>query len=189
MKVVVLRDWSKALLACVPGSTFGSKWRRVFSYWVEGLTICLLFELWLANSDDPIISQRIFGLFFVATSIVFFAVVVVGVIFLTSERFRPNPIRLALDGALSIFFSILSFAVFYRTVGLKIDGNCQETYSAEAVYFSAVTFSTLGYGDISPCAPQRLVAASQAIRGNLHLGLIVGIAFFFADRAWGSNKG
>jgi len=60
--------------------------------------------------------------------------------------------------------------------------------SRDAVYFSAVTFSTLGYGDFRPCEVARIWAAGQAILGNLHLGLIVGAAFFFVQAAVGRNE-
>jgi hypothetical protein len=114
----------------------------------------------------------------VITALVFFLVVCVGVVFLSSHKFNPDPMRLALDTVLSISFTVLAFSLLFRAVGFDLTGNCTGPYaSRDAVYFSAVTFSTLGYGDFKPCDGARLWAALQAIIGNLHLGLIVGAAF------------
>lgn len=40
----------------------------------------------------------------------------------------------------------------------------------EAVYFSTVTFSTLGYGDITPTAAWRVFAALEAMNGFILIG-------------------
>lgn len=51
-----------------------------------------------------------------------------------------------------------------------------------ALYFSIVTFTTLGYGDFQPGAKLRLLAAFQALYGYGYLGLIVAAAFQSASR-------
>lgn len=102
---------------------------------------------------------------------------------MTSKTFFPNPIRLSLDAIISITLSILSFAYMYNTFGINPPQG-QIGYSQwDAVYFSAVTFSTLGFGDFSPSSNMRLVAAFQAIVGNLHLGVIVAAAFLAVSRS------
>ena len=40
----------------------------------------------------------------------------------------------------------------------------------EALYFSTVTFTTLGYGDFQPSTLSRPVAALQALFGYIYLG-------------------
>ena len=115
----------------------------------------------------------------VGWSILYFASVIIAIPFLTSEKFWPNPTRLFFDGLVSICQSVLVFAVAYRLLGIEGD---EGVTVSDHVYFSAVTFSTLGYGDFRPAADARLLAASQAIIGNLHLGIIVGAAFFAAQR-------
>lgn len=47
-----------------------------------------------------------------------------------------------------------------------------ETYE-EAVYFTIVTFTTLGYGDYRPSPELRLMASLQALYGYISLGLIL----------------
>ena len=51
-----------------------------------------------------------------------------------------------------------------------------------ALYFSIVTFTTLGYGDITPTAEFRLLAASEALVGVMLTGLFL---FCLARRAFG----
>ncbi|MEO0389618.1 MAG: potassium channel family protein [Pseudomonadota bacterium] len=49
----------------------------------------------------------------------------------------------------------------------------------EALYVSTVSFSTLGFGDITPSpGPSRLVASITAVLGNLHLALLAACAFY-----------
>ena len=64
------------------------------------------------------------------------------------------------------------FALWYRKFGIEPSFKALDT-----VYFSAVTFSTLGFGDFSPKPYSQPFAAAQAILGNLHLGVIVGSIF------------
>ena len=43
----------------------------------------------------------------------------------------------------------------------------------DALYFSVVTFTTLGYGDLTPIGPSRTLAALEAFVGNFALALFV----------------
>lgn len=165
-----------------PSSTMGSNRRRLFSRLTAILVLYLAIEAFFPNG--PMIPNN--GPVYLLPavwSVVFFAFVVAVIPFLTSQQFYPNPARLAMDTLLSIVLGILGFALIYRTTGINPD--CVTTQpSSDYIYFSTVTFSTLGYGDFSPCgdAHTRLLAAFQAIFGNLHLGMVVGCAFFAAQR-------
>ncbi len=53
--------------------------------------------------------------------------------------------------------------------------NLDRSLSA-GVYFSAVTFSTVGYGDFQPTPRMRLIAALEAVFGFLFFGLLAGAA-------------
>ena len=124
-----------------------------------------------------------FPIVLVAWATYFFGFIFIAIPFLTSKTFFPNPIRLSLDAIISITLSVLSFAYMYNTFGINPPAG-QDGYSQwDAVYFSAVTFSTLGFGDFSPSSNMRLVAAFQAIVGNLHLGVIVAAAFLAVSRS------
>jgi voltage-gated potassium channel len=57
--------------------------------------------------------------------------------------------------------------------GIAIDG-FSTTGNISAVYFSMVTISTLGYGDIVPASQQvRLLASCEAITGQIYLAVLV----------------
>lgn len=73
---------------------------------------------------------------------------------------------------LLLLFTIGSYATFYY----ELKAISPETVKPEDyLYFSIVTFTTLGYGDFSPISEYRLLAASQALLGYVYLGTIVGL--------------
>ncbi|MDF1881807.1 pentapeptide repeat-containing protein [Sulfurimonas sp. MAG313] len=86
-----------------------------------------------------------------------------------------------------IFFSlsiILTSAVLFFFVGIQNAGEfaafnishplmINVMHFFNALYFSVVTFTTLGYGDISPLGFSRLIAATEAFIGSFTLALFV----------------
>ena len=49
-----------------------------------------------------------------------------------------------------------------------------QDYFFRCLYFSFVTFTTLGYGDLAPCAPfSRFLASLEAFSGVFIMGLFV----------------
>ncbi len=113
--------------------------------------------------------------------------------------FTPGPIDAnRLLGAVSIYLLLgLIWAIVYVSV-LEVDPNAFNGADAgpwlesipEFVYFSFVSLTTLGYGDISPATPlTRFVVYLEAITGQLYLatmvaGLVgVGISDRIADRS------
>jgi len=63
---------------------------------------------------------------------------------------------------------IISFALLYREVGLK-----NVTENIDYLYFSIVTFTTLGYGDIQPSSDAKIFAAIEAVIGFLFVPILV----------------
>jgi hypothetical protein len=86
-----------------------------------------------------------------------------------------------------IFFSlfiIFASAVLFFFAGIQnageftafsLDHSFQKNivHFFNSLYFSVVTFTTLGYGDISPLGLSRLIAASEAFVGSFTLALFV----------------
>lgn len=162
----------------IPGSTHGSKQRRLFTYvmmfWIFMMVIEIL-------SGTRVLDNWL-GYILAALSVLYFFTVVIGVLFLASHEFKVAPARLSSDALVSMIFCVMSFALVFRSLGFSAGEECLGPFDpVESVYFSAVTFSTLGYGDFHPCSNAQLFAAFQAMLGNLHLGLIVGAAFFLAS--------
>ena len=77
--------------------------------------------------------------------------------------------------------NLLSIAIF----AAAYDGcrclNAEVDY-VDALYFSIVTWTTLGYGDFQPTGAFKLFAAIEAVYGYVFLGLLVGlIGNYFAE--------
>lgn len=53
-----------------------------------------------------------------------------------------------------------------------------------ALYFSFVTFTTLGYGDITLAAPWRIMSGIQALSGILLVGWTTAFLFAVVQRSW-----
>lgn len=61
-------------------------------------------------------------------------------------------------------------AIGYQA-NLSITGNIKHFFSC--VYFSVVTFTTLGYGDLTPSGSSRILAAFEAFAGSFTIALFV----------------
>lgn len=94
-----------------------------------------------------------------------------------NDDFQLDARRLVFDTMVSAVFMISVFSILYKNVGLISDGKTVRPSMLDAIYFSSVTFSTLGYGDFAPHPSARVIAATQALLGNLHLGMVVGATF------------
>lgn len=112
----------------------------------------------------------------------FFAATVLRVLFLASRRqdFRLKLERLWRDTLLSMLLNIASFALLYQLLGVTDPDKALTSQWQDLIYFSTVTFSTLGYGDFQPAPAARLWAGFEAVIGNLHLGIFVGSVLLIA---------
>jgi Ion channel len=72
------------------------------------------------------------------------------------------------------------FAGLYRGYGLNAGTNLISMLNdgEGALYFSIVTWTTLGYGDLVPPSDIRLIAALEALMGNLSFGFLVGLGTY-----------
>jgi ion channel len=52
------------------------------------------------------------------------------------------------------------------------------------LYFSAVTFSTVGFGDLAPVGPIRLFAATEALAGFVLITWSASFAYLEMERFW-----
>ena len=65
-----------------------------------------------------------------------------------------------------------------------LPGRAGLTDFSEALYFSIVTFTTLGYGDITLNADWRLLSGMEAMVGITVFGLTTAILFAVVQKAW-----
>ncbi len=92
---------------------------------------------------------------------------------------RSNITKDVIYGGINIYLAIgLAFALLYRAIVIlspgAIDGLTPEGPHNDAFYFSFVTLTTLGYGDITPISVgARMLAAVEAIIGQLYLAVLL----------------
>ncbi len=55
---------------------------------------------------------------------------------------------------------------------------------ANCVYFSAETYSSLGFGDVVPTGPVRMLAGAEALNGLLLIGWSASYAYLAMERFW-----
>ena len=78
--------------------------------------------------------------------------------------YGEKPLRVLFNAILTI----LLYAIAYKTFGAISDNSF-----ISCLYFSAITFTTVGYGDLTPHGGFRLVAASEALAGIFLCGLFL----------------
>ena len=52
------------------------------------------------------------------------------------------------------------------------------------MYFSAETYTSLGFGDVTPLGPIRLLAGVEALNGLLLIGWSASYTFIAMERFW-----
>jgi len=78
------------------------------------------------------------------------------------------------DLSLHAALLIVIYALIYKRIGL-LSGGEAITEPLDFLYFSIVTWTTLGYGDIVPVSGARMFAASEAVCGYVFMGLYLAI--------------
>jgi hypothetical protein len=56
------------------------------------------------------------------------------------------------------------------------------------LYFSAETYTSLGFGDLTPIGPVRLLAGVEALNGLLLIGWSASFAYIAMERFWGTIR-
>lgn len=88
---------------------------------------------------------------------------------------------------LAVYVSIFGFATIYRQSGL-VESGVVTHEPLDALYFSIVTWTTLGYGDFQPVEAVRLLAALQAMLGTLFIPLLLAAIVFTLQKSELPNK-
>jgi hypothetical protein len=100
------------------------------------------------------------------------------------DGFRPRRVLAILMGSAVFFlalhvFEILMWALTY----LALPGLTEIETLEQASYFSFVTFTTLGYGDITLEPPWRVLSGIEAMDGILLVGWTTAMLFSAIQRA------
>lgn len=156
--VVALRNW------CGPDTfRFRIKWDRTSNLFAVGLA---LFGLSTLLWNDEMSNINLACLL---------AALLCIVLQLVPQTVGAEVVRISLGIALILVILVASFAWIYEECGLvDVDGELVTDWKT-ALYFSSITFSTIGYGDIRPIGASRLLASIEGIMQFFLLGPFVTI--------------
>ena len=85
-------------------------------------------------------------------------------------------------------YGLAAWALVHWGGAGSIGGSAQPGV-AEALYFSAQNYTSLGYGDILPSGPLRLMTAIEALHGLLMIGWTASFAYVAMERFWEERAG
>jgi hypothetical protein len=97
-------------------------------------------------------------------------------------------------GLLAIYLLVgITFSALYATIDVASDApffsQTTEPTRADFVYFSFITMTTVGYGDFTAAEPlPRMLAATQALIGQLYLVTVVAVAVTRVTRGRGPQE-
>jgi hypothetical protein len=140
--------------------------------------------------------QSLIGAALIATTVVIHAVGTTYWVKFLSEHFTGKDGRVDTRRSFRILIStglvlaalhaiqISLWAIVYRNISYAGEIDTFET----AVYFSFVTFTTLGYGDITLSESGRVLSGIQALNGILLVGWSTAILFAVVQKLWQSDR-
>ena len=109
------------------------------------------------------------------------AAILVIALVLLSQVFREGPVTLMrIQGAIAVYLLFgIGWAHAYRIAEFSHPGSFNSTTGpmstvSDWAYFSFVTLSTVGYGDVTPVRPiARSLAIAEALTGQLYLAITI----------------
>ena len=104
-------------------------------------------------------------------------------------RARPKLIIIVLGTSIAHAVEIvlygLAFYLLAGWLGAGTLGDPAHLSFSRCLYFSAETYSSLGYGDIVPTGALRLLAGGEALNGLLLIGWTASYLYISMERLWG----
>ncbi len=155
-------------------------------YYYHSYAWRFILSILLAIVAAPILST--FGLHFLAI----FSLIICAFLFLHSFLDIPKLFtKVQSFYVSSVAFYLLLAPIFiycfsnvYREFGITHDGTTTHVFW-DLLYFSTVTWTTLGYGDFRPTEDARIWAAAEAFIGYIYMGILVGITIVAFKREAG----
>ncbi|MGJ7914511.1 potassium channel family protein [Massilia sp. LXY-6] len=129
----------------------------------------------------------------VATTVIHYEVLRLLTAGLPFLRIRPRvQLVLVIIGAFGAHFvEILLYGAAYYLLATVFDighmGNPGPLPFTRCLYFSAETYTTLGYGDVLPHGDLRLLAGLEALNGMLLIGWTASFTYLSMERFWGDK--
>jgi len=83
-----------------------------------------------------------------------------------------------------IMLFALAFLILHHTLGLGLIGGRFDNSFATYLYFSAETYTSLGFGDIFPAGEIRILAGVEALTGLLMISWSASFSYLEMRRFW-----
>ena len=97
---------------------------------------------------------------------------------LSRETFKKRTVRILIGTSFFLIILHLIQASLWAFLYLLLPGISEFQSFEKAVYFSLVTFTTLGYGEITIDSTNRILAGLEAINGIMLIGWSTAFMFF-----------
>jgi len=85
---------------------------------------------------------------------------------------------------LQVLLYALTYLWFAKTLAIGGFKGATDLGFLDSLYFSAETFTSLGFGDITPVGPLQLIVGSEALIGLLLIGWSASYTFVAMERFW-----
>lgn len=91
--------------------------------------------------------------------------------------------------ATEITFFAVGYAIVHKVHdGGSISGMPHPPF-LDLMYFSATTYTTVGYGDLAPVGPLRFLAAVESLAGFVLVSWSASFTYLVMERFWGRRSG
>lgn len=87
---------------------------------------------------------------------------------------------------IGVYGTALHALIKYMGIG-GLSGSLPATL-ANCIYFSAETYTSLGFGDVTPVGPIRLLAGVEALNGLLLIGWSASYTYISMEKFWGEGR-
>ena len=140
------------------------------------IVILMLFSGWLFTYQT--ITENAFTLY---TAYIFLNNILI--IILIIEHLDDNKIYSLIDSLILALNNILMFAFLYNEYGITNSDKLliKHDYMI-SLYFSIITWTTLGYGDFTPTENTRIFASIEALLGYIYTAIIIGLLINYLQR-------
>lgn len=104
------------------------------------------------------------------------------------KALKKNRVRILIKTCSFLIFMHLIQASLWATLYLAIPSIDEFQTFEKAIYFSLVTFTTLGYGEITISEPNRILAGLEAINGIILIGWSTAFMFTVFQEIMGKTE-
>lgn len=83
-----------------------------------------------------------------------------------------------------VYLLVENFTDFGTLVGIKEKAALNYASFVERLYFSATTYTSLGFGDITPTHDLRMLASAEVLNGLVMIGWTISFTYLTMEKFW-----